>query len=100
MPAMGLISSIAVSVPAPHHLLVDATAMVDITPSASQHAAIAAIRTWYNSATKQKQVFRLFGYAGTGKSTVVKLVLADLGLEQHHNAADGGSLAAGVVTAT
>src|SRR3954453_19548086 len=100
MSAVGLTSSIAVSALVPRHPLLDGTAMVDITPSASQRAAIAAIRTWYNSATRQQQVFRLFGYAGTGTSGVVKLLLEDLGLEPHQNAADGGSLAAGVVTAT
>ncbi|MBB4287685.1 ATP-dependent DNA helicase [Roseospira goensis] len=63
-----------------------------ITPSDSQAAAIRRIKDWFEHRTDDQQVFRLFGYAGTGKSTVLRFALADLGLD----AAD----AADVVTAT
>ena len=45
-------------------------------------------------------MFRLFGYAGTGKSTVLKFALAELGLEPHRGDRDGGKCVPGVVTAT
>ena len=41
--------------------------MTDITPSDTQARAIAAIKDWFKNRTKEQQVFRLFGYAGTGK---------------------------------
>ncbi len=53
--------------------------MTDITPSDTQARAIAAIKEWFNNRTSEQQVFRLFGYAGTGKSTVLKFALAELG---------------------
>ena len=31
-------------------------------------AAIAAVKDWFENRTDESQVFRLFGYAGTGKS--------------------------------
>ena len=57
--------------------------MSDITPSDTQARAIATIKDWFQNETGKKQVFRLFGYAGTGKSTVLKFALAELGLEPH-----------------
>lgn len=74
--------------------------MTDITPSDSQARAIAGIRDWFENRTPQQQVFRLFGYAGSGKSTVLKFALDDLGLEPHQGERDGGSCVPGVVTAT
>jgi exodeoxyribonuclease V len=71
-----------------------------ITPSDTQARAIAAIRNWFNNRTGEQQVFRLFGYAGTGKSTVLKFALDELGLEPHKSSRDGGACAPGVVTAT
>jgi exodeoxyribonuclease-5 len=65
--------------------------MDSITPSDTQKRAIDAIKHWFQNETEARQVFRLFGYAGTGKSTVLKFALEDLGL------GDGGG---GVVTAT
>src|SRR4029078_9488216 len=55
---------------------------------------------WFNNPTKERQVFRLFGYAGTGKSTVLKFALAELGLDPHKSSRDGGECVPGVVTAT
>ena len=74
--------------------------MTDITPSDTQHRAIAAIRHWFENDTGQQQVFRLFGYAGTGKSAVLRFALEDLGLEHQRSGDDGESCTPGVVTAT
>lgn len=74
--------------------------MSDIVPSDRQRQAIAAIRQWFETATDRQQVFRLFGYAGTGKSTVLKFALDELGLDPHRSGRDGGSCQPGVVTAT
>ena len=73
--------------------------MSDFVPSAAQAAAIAEVRDWFENRTKDQQVFRLFGYAGSGKSTVLKFALDDLGLSPHRSAKDG-SCVPGVVTAT
>ena len=73
--------------------------MSDFTPSEAQAAAIAAIKDWFETRSEQQQVFRLFGYAGSGKSTVLKFALDELGLSPHRSARDGNCLP-GVVTAT
>ncbi len=52
-----------------------------ITPSDTQAAAIRQIKDWFEHRTDEQQVFRLFGYAGTGKSTVLRFALDDLGLD-------------------
>jgi AAA domain/UvrD-like helicase C-terminal domain len=74
--------------------------MSDITPSDTQARAIADIKEWFKNRTDKQQIFRLFGYAGTGKSTVLKFALDELGLEPHKSTRDGGSCVPGVVTAT
>jgi len=74
--------------------------MTDITPSDTQHRAIAAIKHWFENDTGLQQVFRLFGYAGTGKSTVLRFALQELGLEHHRGGGDGAACVPGVVTAT
>ena len=68
--------------------------MTDITPSDIQAQAIAAIRQWFQNRTDEQQVFRLCGFAGTGKSTVLKFAIDDLGLSPHAEDRPG------VVTAT
>lgn len=73
--------------------------MSDFVPSAAQAAAIAEVRDWFENRTEGQQVFRLFGYAGSGKSTVLKFALDDLGLSPHRSARDGRCVP-GVVTAT
>ena len=72
--------------------------MTNITPSDAQARAIAEIRDWFENRTDDQQVFRMFGYAGSGKSTVLKFALDDLGLSPHRS--DGLTSAPGVVTAT
>ena len=74
--------------------------MTDITPSDTQHRAIVAIRDWFQFGTKSQKVFRLFGFAGTGKSTVLKFALQELGLEPHRSGSEGVPCVPGVVTAT
>ena len=73
--------------------------MTDVTPSPAQAAAIHEIRDWFENRTAEQQVFRTFGYAGSGKSTVVRFALDELGLSQHRSERDGGCVP-GVVTAT
>ena len=73
--------------------------MTEFTPSATQAAAIREIKEWFETRTEQQQVFRLFGYAGSGKTTVLKFALDELGLSPHRSAKDGRCVP-GVVTAT
>jgi exodeoxyribonuclease-5 len=80
--------------------LLEAPVMSDFTPSDTQARAIAAIKDWFQNRTRDQQVFRLFGYAGTGKSTVLKFALDELGLDPHKSDRDGGACVPGVVTAT
>ncbi len=47
----------------------------------AQGKAIHAIKDWFSNRTKEQQVFRVFGYAGTGKTTITKHAIADLGLD-------------------
>ncbi|MGE3404989.1 MAG: ATP-dependent RecD-like DNA helicase [Vicinamibacterales bacterium] len=49
------------------------------TPSALQAQAIAAIGEWFENRTAAQQVFRVYGYAGSGKSTITKHAIAELG---------------------
>ncbi|SUZ33425.1 ATP-dependent RecD-like DNA helicase [Roseibaca ekhonensis] len=73
--------------------------MTTFTPSAQQAAAVREVRAWFETRTHDQQVFRLFGYAGSGKSTVLKYALDELGLSAHRSARDD-SCVPGVVTAT
>jgi len=60
--------------------------------SETQAKAIAEIRDWYQNRRSEQQVFRLFGYAGTGKSTILTEVIAALGLEPMATHGGGGVL--------
>jgi len=51
------------------------------TPSDMQAKAIRDIKDWYENRTKDQQVFRVFGYAGTGKTTIVSHAIGELGLK-------------------
>ena len=68
--------------------------MADVTPSDIQIRAIAEIKDWFKHRSSQQQVFRVWGWAGVGKSTVLKFALDDLGLSPHAEDRPG------VVTAT
>ncbi len=52
----------------------------EITPSDAQFRAISAIKEWFTNRSREQQVFRLFGYAGTGKTTITKYAIKELGL--------------------
>ena len=73
--------------------------MTTFTPSATQAAAIRQVKEWFKTRTRQQQVFRLFGYAGSGKSTALGFALEELGLSPHPGTGDGRGVP-GVVTAT
>jgi ATP-dependent exoDNAse (exonuclease V) alpha subunit len=51
-----------------------------IALSESQRAAITAIKDWFENRTRDQQVFRCFGYAGAGKSTIVRYAMEELRL--------------------
>jgi exodeoxyribonuclease-5 len=53
---------------------------MSFTPSAMQAKAIATIKDWFENRTGEQQVFKVFGYAGSGKSTLVKHAMGELGL--------------------
>lgn len=53
------------------------TALPLFTPSAQQAEAIDKVLGWYGG--PDPEVFRLFGYAGTGKTTVAQHIVAELG---------------------
>ena len=56
--------------------------MLDLTLSPSQQAAVNMVQDWYqdwcNNPSQARQEFRLFGYAGTGKTTIIKEVIKQL----------------------
>lgn len=64
------------------------------TPSPLQTTAIEDLKDWFSNRTTEQQVFRVFGYAGSGESTIVKYVLAELGIEMHGLEGKSGFLAA------
>lgn len=63
-----------------------------ITLSETQSRAIAAIRDWYETRRHDQQIFRLFGYAGTGKTTITAHAIEALGLEPMTPGGFGGVL--------
>lgn len=63
-----------------------------VTLSDSQGRAIAAIRDWYQTRRHNQQIFRLFGYAGTGKTTITAMAIEALGLETMTPGGLGGVL--------
>jgi exodeoxyribonuclease-5 len=54
---------------------------MSFTPSALQAKAIGDIKDWFTNRTASSQVFRVFGYAGTGKTTITRHAIAELGLD-------------------
>jgi exodeoxyribonuclease-5 len=59
------------------------------TPSDLQAKAIRAIKDWFLHRTAEQQVFRVFGYAGTGKTTLTRHAIEELGLDTMTKDADG-----------
>ena len=64
--------------------------MNGFTPSDAQARAIAEIRDWYLNRRHIQQIFRLFGYAGSGKSTITRYAIEALGLAMKGNGGWGG----------
>lgn len=54
--------------------------MSDIQLTPQQHAAVKRIVHWFRHETEHQQVARLFGYAGSGKSTITRHIIEALGL--------------------
>jgi exodeoxyribonuclease-5 len=59
------------------------------TPSDLQATAIREIKDWFLHRTAEQQVFRVFGYAGSGKTTLTKHAIDELGLDTMTKDADG-----------
>ena len=53
--------------------------MSDIQLTPQQQAAVNRIVQWFRHETKHQQVARLFGYAGSGKSTITRHIIEALG---------------------
>ena len=49
-------------------------------PPPCRRSAIASIKDWFENRTGNQQVVKVFGYAGAGKSTLVKHAIGELGL--------------------
>lgn len=52
----------------------------DIKLSDIQTSGVKKIVDWFKHGTDEKQIFRVFGWAGAGKSTIVSYALAEMGL--------------------
>jgi exodeoxyribonuclease V len=59
------------------------------TPSDLQARAIRAIKDWFLHRTADQQVFRVFGYAGVGKTSITRHAIDELGLDTMTRSADG-----------
>src|SRR5919106_3636097 len=59
------------------------------TPSDLQAKAIRAIKDWFLHRTAEQQVFRVFGYAGVGKTSITSHAIDELGLDTMARSADG-----------
>lgn len=70
---------------------------MSFTPSPLQAQAIENIKDWFASGTAMQQVFRVFGYAGAGKTTIVRHAIAELGLDTMEREPDGSVSATGGV---
>ncbi|TIR23975.1 MAG: ATP-binding protein [Mesorhizobium sp.] len=57
--------------------------------SPQQAAALDAVAAWYGSGLSRKQVFRVFGYAGTGKTTLARHFAGGLRGQVHYMAYTG-----------
>jgi exodeoxyribonuclease-5 len=62
----------------------------DIQLTPKQHAAVMRIVQWFRHETKHQQVARLFGYAGSGKSTITRHIIEALGLTISQGRSWGG----------
>lgn len=53
--------------------------MIDITLTDKQAAAVKDCVDWFRNRTKTQKIYRIFGFAGCGKSTILKFILDELG---------------------
>ncbi|WP_027286188.1 AAA family ATPase, partial [Rubritepida flocculans] len=67
-----------------------------ISLTGQQRAAVATIVDWYRNRRARQQVARVWGYAGVGKSTILRYVIEELGLDPM---ARDGDTAGGVLFA-
>lgn len=58
--------------------------------SPQQSAALNAVRSWHDSGDQDRPVFSLFGYAGTGKTTLARYIVEALGVDPVRYAAYTG----------
>ena len=61
----------------------------NFTPSDLQATAIREIKDWFLHRTAEQQVFRVFGYAGVGKTSITRHAIDELGLDTMAKSADG-----------
>jgi len=54
--------------------------MINVSLSDTQFVAVKKIVDWFKNRTEEQQVFRLFGFAGSGKTTITKYIINELGL--------------------
>jgi len=62
------------------------------TPSPFQAKAITDIKDWFENRTDEQQVFRVFGYAGSGKTTITRHAIGELGLSAMDSAGGQGGV--------
>jgi exodeoxyribonuclease-5 len=65
----------------------DAPTAVEFAPQ--QREAIEKVVDWYRNEDDDRQVFRLFGYAGTGKTTLARHIVEQLGVNALYAAFTG-----------
>jgi exodeoxyribonuclease-5 len=51
-----------------------------ISLNKGQKEAVKRVLSWYFEESETKHIFKLFGYSGVGKSTVIQFILEILGL--------------------
>lgn len=52
---------------------------MDVVPTPQQDRALQGFITWFRSRSPEDQVFRLFGYAGSGKTTLARRISEEIG---------------------
>ena len=66
----------------------------DIKLSDSQADGVRKIVHWFKNDSRKQQIYRVFGFGGTGKSTIVSYALSELGLKIGLGTGDKFALAA------
>jgi exodeoxyribonuclease V len=55
--------------------------MSDVVLTATQEKAIGELVDWFKHRAGKQKIFRIFGFAGTGKTTITKYAIGELGLD-------------------